>query len=318
MKALVTGGAGFAGSHLTEYLLDQNQEVIMVARRENSSHPPEDLLRRVRMVSADLRDFAALRRALDEIRPERIYHLAAFSSVVESTRNPRHCYDVNFNGTLNLLEACREIGFDTRVLLVSSSNVYGVAGAADLPLRESSPLRPENPYAGSKIAAEFLAVQFGLSYGLPVIRARPFQHTGPRQSPAYVCSGLARQVAEIACGRRPPVIEVGNPQVSRDFSDVRDVVRGYAVLLERGRPGEVYQLCSGRAASVGSVIELLVARVQAPVEVRIDPSKARPGESLALWGDPAHARLETGWIPQYSLEETLRDLFCYWEAEVCD
>ena len=184
MRVLVTGGTGFAGSHLAEYLLDQNHEVVLLARPEGSSKLPASLRGRARIATADLRDLEGLRAVLDDLRPERIYHLAAFSSVLESTRDPRHCYQINFGGTENLLEVWRQFGFDSRMLLVSSSNVYGVAVGAEVPLRETSLLRPENPYGGSKIASEFLAMQFGFTYGLPVVRARPFQHTGPRQSPA--------------------------------------------------------------------------------------------------------------------------------------
>jgi GDP-4-dehydro-6-deoxy-D-mannose reductase len=316
MRVLITGGTGFAGSHLAEHLLDQGQDVVLLARPEGNSGSAAHLRARARIATADLRDFDAVRAILDDIRPQRIFHLAAFSSVIESTRDPRHCYQINLDGTLNLLDAWRQLGFDSRMLLVSSSNVYGVSTGVDLPLRETSPLRLENPYGGSKAASEFLAMQFGLSYGLPVIRARPFQHTGPRQSPAYVCSGLARRVAEIACGSRPSVLEVGNAQISRDFSDVRDIVRGYGLLLEQGRAGEVYQLCSGRAVSVGDIIESLIAKTRASIEVRIDPAKARRGEAPVLWGDPAKARSEAGWVAQYSLEETLDSLLAYWEDQV--
>ncbi|HEV2380189.1 MAG TPA: GDP-mannose 4,6-dehydratase [Terriglobia bacterium] len=316
MRVLITGGTGFAGSHLAEHLLGQGQDVVLLARPEGNSGSAAHLRARARIATADLRDFDAVRAILDDIRPQRIFHLAAFSSVIESTRDPRHCYQVNLDGTLNLLDAWRQLGFDSRMLLVSSSNVYGVSTGVDLPLRETSPLRLENPYGGSKAASEFLAMQFGLSYGLPVIRARPFQHTGPRQSPAYVCSGLALRVAEIACGSRPPVLEVGNAQISRDFSDVRDIVRGYALLLEQGRAGEVYQLCSGRAVSVGAIIESLIAKTRASIEVRIDPAKARRGEATVLWGEPAKARSEAGWVAQYSLEETLDSLLAYWEDQI--
>jgi GDP-4-dehydro-6-deoxy-D-mannose reductase len=316
MKVLITGGAGFAGSHLAEHLLEHNLEVVLLDRPEGNSRAPALLKDQVRTVSADLRDFETLRSTLDEVRPQRIYHLAAFSSVIESTRDPRLPYQVNLDGTLNLLEAWRNLGFDSRLLLVSSSNVYGVASGTEPPFREDSPLHPENPYAGSKVAAEFLAVQFGLSYGLPVIRVRPFQHTGPRQSPAYVCSGLARQVAEIEQGMRPPVIEVGNPKIARDFSDVRDIVRGYTLLLEQGRAGEVYQLCSGRAIAVGAIIDSLIAKARRPIEVRIDPAKARPGETQVLWGDPGKARSETRWVPQLSLDETLDSLLAFWGEQL--
>ncbi|HXJ95831.1 MAG TPA: GDP-mannose 4,6-dehydratase [Terriglobia bacterium] len=318
MKALITGGAGFAGSHLAEHLLNQNCDLTLIARPEESLGGIEHLLPQVRLEHADLRDFDRVRRILAEVRPHRIYHLAALSSVVESFHNPRECYDVNLGGTLNLLESWRDLGFEARLLLVSSSDVYGQVNEVDLPLREGSSLRPASPYAGSKVAAEFLALQFGLSYGLPVVRVRPFHHTGPRQSPAFVCSSLARQVAEIACGLRPAVISVGNPDVGRDFSDVRDIVRGYALLMDRGRAGEVYQLCSGRAVTVGLLIECLTAEVPIPIEVRIEATRVRAGEATVLWGDPARVRAEIAWSPEYELKKTLSDLEAYWEKQIRD
>jgi len=316
MKALITGGAGFAGSHLAEYLLRKNCELTLIARPEESLRGVENLLPKVRLERIDLRDFARMRQVLGEVRPERIYHLAAFSSVIDSFQNPRECYEINFGGTLNLLESWRDQGFEARLLLVSSSDVYGHSTEADLPLREQSALCPANPYAGSKVAAEFLAVQFGLSYGLPVVRVRPFHHTGPRQSPAFVCSNLARQVAEIACGLRPPVISVGNPEVERDFSDVRDIVRGYALLIEQGRTGEVYQLCSGRAVAIRVLIQWLAATVTVPIEVRVEAARVRAGEPMALWGDPKKARADTGWSPEYELKTTVSDLKAYWAEQI--
>jgi GDP-4-dehydro-6-deoxy-D-mannose reductase len=259
-----------------------------------------------------------VRQILAEVRPERIYHLGAFSSVVDSFRHPRDCYEVNLGGTLNVLESWRDQGFDARLLLVSSSDVYGHVKEEDLPLREESSLRPSSPYAGSKIAAEFLAVQFGLSYGLPVVRVRPFHHTGPRQSSGFVCSSLARQVAEIVCGLRPAVVSVGNPDVGRDFSDVRDVVRGYALLIEQGRAGEVYQVCSGRAVTIGLLIQWLASAVPLPIDVQVDAARVRIGEPAVLWGDPKKMRAETNWSQQYELRKTLSDLEAYWEKQIRD
>jgi GDP-4-dehydro-6-deoxy-D-mannose reductase len=276
----------------------------------------QHLLSQVCLERADLRDFARLREVLRETRPERLYHLAAFSSVVDSFERPYECYETNFGGTLNLLEAWRQLRFDSRLLLVSSSQVYGHPSEAEMPLRETSPLRPESPYAGSKLAAEFLAIQFGSSYGLPVVRVRPFNLTGPRQSPAFVCSDLVRQVVEIECGLRPPILAVGNADISRDFCDVRDIVRGYVLLLERGRPAEVYQLCSGRAVSVRAIIERLVALASVPMEVRVEAAKAHAPESTISWGDAAKARSEVGWEPSYALETTLDDLNTYWRKQI--
>lgn len=313
MKALVTGGTGFAGSHLAEHLFQLGYDVILVDRPDSDLRRVQNLSGSLKLEPADLLDFERLRRILSDLRPERIFHLAAFSSVVDSLGNPRECYAANFDGTLNLLEACRGIGFSTRVLLVSSSDVYGRPAESEMPLGETSPLRPVSHYGASKVAAELLGIQFGLNYGLHVVTVRPFQHTGPGQSPEFVCSGLARQVAEVVCGMRPPVLTVGNPNIARDFSDVRDIVRGYALLLERGRQGEVYQLCSGRAVSVGGIIQILTEAAARPIEVQIDSSKARAGESPTIWGDFGKARSETGWEPGFQLTATLRDLINYWE-----
>ena len=312
MKALVTGGAGFAGSHLAAHLLQLGYNVVLVDRPESDLRRVQNLLGWVKLEPCDLLDFERLRRIMADVSPERIFHLAAFSSVVESLRSPRECYAANFDGTLNLLEAWREIEFDTRVLLVSSSDVYGRPAEREMPLRETSPLRPASHYGTSKLAAELLGAEYAHSHGLHVVTVRPFQHTGPGQSPEFVCSGLARQIAEVVCGMRPPALTVGNPNICRDFSDVRDIVRGYALVLERGTPGEAYQLCSGRAVSVGGIIQLLTEAVARPIEVQIDPSKARGGESSAIWGDSEKARSETGWEPAFQLTATLRDLLADW------
>lgn len=186
----------------------------------------------------------------------------------------------------------------------------------DLPLREQAPLLPTNPYAASKAAGEMLASQFFRSYGLPVVRVRPFNHTGPRQSEGFVCSDFARQLAEIELGLRPPTLTVGNIKVSRDFSDVRDIVRGYRLLLDRGEPGGVYQLCSGRAVPIEEILQILVGMTSKPVQVIVDPSRVRPAEAQALWGETVKAERAVGWKRQYDLKTTLRDLKRYWEDQL--
>jgi len=259
MRALITGGAGFAGSHLVEYLLRQGQEVIVVDRAGERPANLEHLQNDVRIERGNLLDPIRMRHVLEETRPQRIYHLAALSSPQESFQNPKLAYDVNFKGTLNLLCAWRELQIESRFLLVSSVAVYGPVDTAEVPLREDAPLRPASPYAGSKAAAEMLALQFFQAYALPVVRVRPFNHTGPRQMSSYVCSGFARQVAEIDLRLRSPRVMVGNLNVRRDFSDVRDIVRGYYLLLENGEAGEVYQLCSGVSVSIESILYRLIA-----------------------------------------------------------
>lgn len=313
MKALITGCAGFAGSHLAEHLLERGEEVVALVRAQDPLGNLEHLLPKLRLVRADVLDLDRLSAIMEETRPQRIYHLAALSSPVESLRDPRLTYQVNFTGTFNLLLAWRQTGLDSRFLLVSSSEVYGRVSERDLPVREDAPLRPANPYAGSKAAAEMLALQFFGSYGLPIVRVRPFNHTGPRQDAGFVCSGLARQVAEIELGLRAPAVTVGNLKARRDFSDVRDVVDGYGLLLEKGQPGEVYQLCSGHPVSIEVVLRLLTGLASKPVEIIVDESKLRSQDAAAMWGDPLKAAQALGWKPRYGLETTLRDLNLYWK-----
>ena len=314
MRSLITGSGGFAGSHLTEYLLAQGHEVVaLIAENENLGHL-SSLGPRVRIERVDLRDAQRLREVLRDTRPQRIYHLAALSSPSDSLQDPRTTYEVNFGGTLNLLMAWWELKFDSRLLYVSSSEVYGIARGGELPLREDTPLRPANPYAASKAAAEFLALQFFQSYGLPIVRVRPFNHTGPRQSARFVCSSMAKQVAEVNAGLRPPNVAVGNVQLQRDFSDVRDIVRGYHLLLEKGEPGEVYHLCSGHAVSLDRILHILIAMASKPIEVTAEPSRMRAQEASSLYGDFSKAGQAVGWKPEYELETTLRDLEVYWET----
>jgi GDP-4-dehydro-6-deoxy-D-mannose reductase len=194
--------------------------------------------------------------------------------------------------------------------------VYGTVLREKLPLREEMELHPANPYAGSKAAAEVLAWQFFRSYGLPIVRVRPFNHTGPRQSSNFVCSKFARQVAEIELGVRPPTILAGNIHAVRDFSDVRDIVRGYCDLLESGAPGEVYQLCSGHPVSIESILQAVISFTSKPVQVSVDKSLLRNHEAAEMWGDYSKARVAVGWEPRHELTATLRELKLYWEARV--
>ena len=316
MKSLITGCAGFAGSHLAEHLLGKGEEVIALVCPDESQANIRHIQEHLRIERADLRDFDRVREVLQSCRPQRIYHLAAFSSPAESFENPGLTYQVNFTGTLKLLSAWLWVGMDCRFLFISSSEVYGHVPRERLPMREEMELRPVNPYAGSKAAGELLALQFFQSYALPIVRVRPFNHTGPRQSSNFVCSRFARQVAEIDLGQRPPEVVTGNIHVIRDFSDVRDIVRGYRDLLEGGMPGEVYQLCSGHPVSVETILQMVISFTSRPVQILVDKSLIRDQEAAAVWGDFSKARLAVGWEPRRALADTLRELKLYWEARV--
>jgi GDP-4-dehydro-6-deoxy-D-mannose reductase len=295
VRAYITGGAGFVGQWLSEHLRDAGDVV------EASE--------------VDVTDAAVLRDAITAARPDAVYHLAAVTSVGDSWDAPQRTFEVNATGTLNLLEAARSLRDPPLVLLVCSAEVYGRVGPDALPLTEESPLRPVSPYAASKVAAEFLGLQAFLAHQLPVIRVRAFNHIGPGQSPAFVVSSLARQIAE-ACLRGGGVVHVGNLTPERDFTDVRDVVRAYRLLVERGVPGEVYNVCSGASVSVSEIAERLLAMAGTEVRLEVDPERVRAVEVPVLRGDPSRLVAATGLERLYPLEQTLGDALEAWRKEL--
>ncbi|MGE3620121.1 MAG: NAD-dependent epimerase/dehydratase family protein, partial [Acidimicrobiia bacterium] len=271
MRALVTGGHGFVGRHLVAHLAGQGDDCTSLDR---SGPDP-----------VDVTDADALSARIRAEAPEVVYHLAGWADVGSSWKHPVEAFRVNALGTLNVLLACRDAGV-RRCLVVGSADLYGVVSPDELPLRETSPLRPTSPYAASKAAAEDLAVQAHLGYGLETIRVRPFNHLGPGQSEAFVAPALAGRVARAAQGGGSR-IPVGDLTARRDFTDVRDVVRCYRLLAERGEPGDVYNVCSGVDRSVEELARELVALSGTHVELEVDPALVRPVDLPVLRGDPA-------------------------------
>jgi len=269
------------------------------------------LNRSVRIESCDLTDVdeSYLTELLKRKRPEVIYHLAAQSNPHGSLADPRGTWALNLGGTLNLLEGVKAAALATkpRVILVSSGVCYGNPASKHLPVKEDCPLRPNNPYAASKAAADLLGIQHHLAHGTDVVMVRPFNHAGPRQSPTYVLAALAYQVAEVESGRKA-YVEVGNLEVIRDFTDVRDVVRGYRLLAQHGKPGEIYNLGSGQGTKLIDALSHLINLSQRPVEVRIDPARMRPVDQPLLIADASKLRTATHWEPVYSMEQTLLDM----------
>lgn len=315
MTVLVTGASGFAGSHLVDHLLAAGYSVTAMISPSASPVFLTDS-HQLTIERADLRDGQAVLNVIADCRPERIYHLASISTKVGFGDQPRLFHDVIFNGTLNILYALRELALEPRLLYVSSAEVYGAEQGDKMPLVETCPYRPNTPYATHKAAAELACYQFFRTYGIHIVRVRPFPHTGPRQALEFVCSSLAKQIAEIKLRLRPAEIAVGNTSPKRDFTDVRDIVRGYHALLEAGQPGDVYQLCSGKPVSIASILESLIAQSGFEITVTVDPAKVRPNEIESYWGDASKATAVTGWAPEISLETTLRDLLQYWTSRL--
>lgn len=315
MRALITGAGGFVGDHLCAFLLTHTDWELLgtVYPRMVEVERPES---RLRLKHADLRDREGVHTLVDEMRPDYIFHLAAQSFVPTSFADPWDTLENNIRGELNLLEAVRRSGREVRVLVIGSNEEYGAPKPDELPMTEQSPLRPNNPYAVSKVAQDFLGLQYHLSYGLPVVRVRPFNHTGPGQSPRFVIPAFASQIARIDAGLQEPVIKVGNLEVARDFTDVRDIVRAYHLAATRGEPGEVYNLASGQSLSVQELLNTLLSYAQVKIRIERDPDRYRPVDVPIVYGSSEKFHLLTGWEPQIPFEQTLRDTLAYWQEQV--
>ncbi len=288
-RVLVTGASGFVGRHLMGAAAFAGVEFATLQ-------------------NVDIRDRSALQAEVASIRPDHVIHLAAQSFVPRSFEDPAGTLEINLMGTLHLLQALDSVGFSGRFLYVSSGDVYGAVHESQLPVTEQHPPAPRNPYAVSKLSAELLCLQWHRSNSLDVVVARPFNHVGPGQDAAFVVPALAAQVVAIARGQRAPVIRAGDIDVTRDFTDVRDIVAGYARLLVSGTSGRTYQLCSGVERSVRGILERLLALKAVDAEIEQDPSKFRPAEQRRMVADNTWVSRDTGWLPAIPWEKTLQDI----------
>jgi len=313
MQLLITGITGFVGSHMAEHALAQGAEVFGSFRWRSKTDNIDHLRSKVTLVESDLRDLSSVRALLEAANPTHVIHLAAQSFVHASWKTPAETLTTNILAQVNLLEGLRGLKMSPRFLVVGSSEEYGHVEDDELPIKETNPLRPLSPYAVSKVGQDLMGYQYWKSYGMLIVRSRAFNHEGPRRGDVFVTSNFARQVAEIEAGLRDPVILVGDLTPRRDYSDVRDIVRGYWTLLERGEPGEVYNLCSGRSWSIQQVLDFLLeqSRVR-DIQVQTDPSRLRPSDVMVLEGDPSKVEKATGWKVEIPFERTLKDLLAYW------
>ncbi len=316
MRVLITGVTGFVGSHLAEFLLEKEIEVYGTQRWRSKMDNIDHLKNRIKMYECDLRDATSVRQVLSEVRPDRIFHLAAQSFVPMSWKAPSETMGTNTIGQINLLEAIRELGLNTRVQIAGSSEEYGLVYPEELPIVETNPLRPLSPYAVSKVAQDLLGFQYARSYKMHIVRTRAFNHTGPRRGEVFATSSFAKQIALIEAELQEPVIYTGDLSTRRDFTDVRDVIRGYWMALEEGDPGEVYNLCSGRDVAIRDVLEIYLEHTDRRITVKVDPQRLRPSDVLLLRGDCSKFRKKVGWQITIPLEKTLEDLLNYWRNKI--
>lgn len=315
MKALITGISGFVGSHLAEYLLSRNVEVTGTIRhRSRMDHIRH--LKSVQLMECELRDPFSVETLLAKVKPDLIFHLAAQSFVPTSWNSPVDTIHNNVAGQVNIFEAVRRLDLDCKIQIACSSEEYGHVEPHEVPIKETNPLRPLSPYAVSKVAQEYLGYQYHKSYGLHVIPTRTFNHTGPRRGENFVTSNFAKQIAEIEAGKKPPVIMVGNLLAKRDFTDVRDVVRAYWMALEKGVPGESYNIASGQCCTIREMLDLLLSFSSLEIEVKEDPERLRPSDVEILLGDYSKFHEATGWKPEIPFKKTMEDLLNYWRERV--
>jgi GDP-4-dehydro-6-deoxy-D-mannose reductase len=314
MKAFVTGLTGFVGPYLARMLVGKGVEVAGLGLHNHNGSHAQNLPHGVSVINADIRDYTRLRQILKDLHPDQVYHLAAISNASVSLKDPRNTYDVNVGGTLNLFESLRELEIKPRIVLVSTALVYRSMETQE-GLDENSAVRLLTPYAASKFMCEALAAQCVEAYGFQAMTVRPFNHVGPGQPIGFVCSDFARQIAAIKLGKADPVLRVGNLDAVRDFTDVRDTVNAYWSVATMGIPGKIYNVGSQHPISIKEIVSMLCDVAGVQVQIKVDPEKFRPIETLRLFGDATKIRA-LGWNPQIEFRRTLKDIFDWWLAKL--
>jgi GDP-4-dehydro-6-deoxy-D-mannose reductase len=310
MKILITGIYGFAGAHLANYLYQQGNQVAGFCLESDIDH--RVLPETIEIFTGDLRQAERLSDVVAKFNPDRVIHLAAISSVKFSFEKPAETFAINITGTQNLLEAIAHQKTPAQTLLVSSSEIYGQLGPEDVPVKETALLAPVNPYGVSKAAVDLMGYQYFKAFGVPVYRIRAFSHTGPRQTTQAVLSDWAKQAAQIEIGRVAPEIKVGNLNVIRDYTDVQDVILAYQAIFEKGRPGEAYNVCSGKGYRLDELLDTIIGLSKQKIAIAVDPTRFRPVDIPILIGSPFKLKAETGWEPKIEIAGTLKGLYDYW------
>ena len=311
-RALIIGAAGFVGSYLIDHIQKHCVWSIVVTKmpQETMACPGVDIC------DLDILAPEAIERLLEERRPDYIFHLAAQSSVAVSWKNPGLTVDVNVKGSLNVLDAVRKLDYKPRVLLIGSGEEYGHVRENEVPVQEDNVLRPGNIYAATKACQNMIGAIYAQAYGMDVMMVRAFNHVGSNQSPIFVVADFCKQTAEIEAGLKEPVIKVGNLSARRDFSDVRDVVRAYVELMEKGKAGETYNVGSGNAVEIRKILDMILCRSKKEIQVEVEPSRMRPVDVPVIEADISKLKACTGWKQKITLEETIQDTLEYWRQKL--
>ncbi|MEK0313656.1 GDP-mannose 4,6-dehydratase [Cohnella sp. 56] len=316
MKALITGGTGFVGRYLIEHLTQLGYEIAVVNRASSSALPG---FKNVQQHLIELADESLMQKFINKYQPEHIYHLAGFSSVRDSWDSKKEAFQSNVMDTLSFFEVIRKssVAQKVRVLTVGSSEEYGRVTDLMKPIVENTKRNPISPYGISKATTQMLAKQYYESYGINVIHARPFNHIGPRQRLGFVATDFAKQIAEIEVNLRPPALRVGNLMAERDFSDVRDIVTAYEMLLRLGESGQTYNVCSGVPTAIKSILEYYTFySIRKDITIEVDQALFRPIDVPSYVGDPQKLRNQTGWENRIALQDSLKDVLNYWRGEI--
>lgn len=306
MRVLITGAGGFVGHHLSAHIGGSQPDARLTGTTRFPSETVHQAVHDQHRI--DLKHYEAVRSLLADCQPDAIYHLAAQAFVPRSFEDPWETLENNIRAQLNIIKACIDLDIRPRILIVSSAEIYGAVEPDQQPMSEETAIRPTNPYSVSKVAQDMLGLQYYLSHDLPIMRARPFNHIGPGQNDRFVAPAFAKQIAVIEEGSGEAVIYVGNLEAKRDFTDVRDIVRAYRMIVQQGAPGEAYNIASGAAHSIRRLLDALLQLSDIEIEVRVDPSRLRPVDVPEIRGDSGKLRRDTGWQPEYAFEATLRDV----------
>jgi GDP-4-dehydro-6-deoxy-D-mannose reductase len=315
--SLITGATGFVGSHLTDLLITKNHKLYGISRGSYGNEYVKHIGKKITLIPIDILDKKLLLKTIREVKPDYIFHFAAQSSNIDSFEKPNLTFEINLLGTLNLLEAVVIAKLKPSIVIAGSSEEYGLVKPQELPIKENNPLRPQNPYAVSKVAVGYLSYQYSKSHDLRIMTTRSFNQEGPRRQERYVISNFAKQIVEIENGLKDPVIHVGNLEVKRDFLDIRDAVKGYWSLARKGESGEVYNLCSMKPRSIRAILDALsTMSLIEDIKIHEDPKRMRPSEMPVHYGDNRKITKKTGWKPKIDFMITLKDTLEYWREKL--